>query len=60
MDRDEMIDYLVDSDYRYVMECANGPELLDSYIKFGFKGYFNYTDEELRAEYAQRKEIENA
>ena len=60
MDRDEMIDFLVDSDYRYIMECANGPELLDSYLKFGFKGYFNYTDAELIAEYNERKEIENA
>jgi hypothetical protein len=33
---------------------------LDSYIQFGFKGYENYTDEELSVEYAQRKEIENA
>lgn len=60
MDRDDMIDFLVDSDYRYIMECANGPELLDSYLKFGFKGYFNYTDAELIAEYNERKEIENA
>jgi hypothetical protein len=60
MDRNEMIHFLCESDFRYIMECANGPELLDSYIQWGFKGYENYTDEELRVEYAQRKEIENA
>lgn len=60
MDREEMIAYLVESDYRYIMECANGPELLDSYLDFGFKGYRNFTDDELRAEYAQRKEMQNA
>ena len=60
MDREDMIAYLVESDYRYIMECANGPELLDSYLDFGFKGYRNFTDAELREEVAQRKEIENA
>lgn len=60
MDREEMIAYLVESDYRYIMECANGPELLDSYLDFGFKGYRNFTDDELRYEVAERKEIENA
>ena len=60
MDREDMIAYLVDSDYRYIMECANGPELLDSYLDFGFKGYRNFTDKELQEEVAQRKEIENA
>ena len=58
MDREEMVDFLIDSDFRYIMECANGPELLDSYLGFGFKGYRNFTDAELIAEVAQRKEIE--
>jgi hypothetical protein len=60
MDRDEMIDYLINGDFQYIMECANGPELLDSYLGYGFKGYRNFTDAELTAEYAQRKEMENA
>lgn len=60
MDREDMIAYLVDADYKYIMECANGPELLDSYLDFGFKGYRNFTDEELTAEVANRKEMENA
>lgn len=58
MTRDEMVDYLIDGDYNYIMECANGPELLDSYLKFGFKGYFNYTDAELEAEIKERKAME--
>jgi hypothetical protein len=60
MDRDEIIEYLIDSDFKYIMECDGGPELLDSYLGLGFKGYRNFTDEELAAEYAQRKEMENA
>ena len=60
MDREDMIAYLVDSDFKYIMECANGPELLDSYLDFGFKGYRNYTDDELVAEVAERKAIEEA
>ena len=60
MDREEMIDFLIDSDFRYIMECANGPELLDSYLGFGFKGYQNFTDDELRYEVAQREEMNNA
>ena len=35
MDREEMVDFLIDSDFRYIMECANGPELLDSYLGHG-------------------------
>ena len=58
MDRDEMIHFLSESDFRYITETDGGLELLDSYIQFGFKGYENYTDEELSVEYAQRKEIE--
>jgi hypothetical protein len=54
MTRDEMIDFLIEEDYNYIMECANGPELLDSYLKFGFKGYFNFTDAELVAEVNER------
>ena len=60
MDREEMIDYLIDSDFKYIMECANGPELLDSYLGFGFKGYRNFTDDELRAEVREREEMNNA
>lgn len=58
--REELVDYLVNSDYHYIMENCNGPELLDSYLKFGFKGYTNFTLAELETEFAQRKEMENA
>ena len=58
MDREEMIDYLIDSDFKYIMECANGPELLDSYLAFGFKGYHSFTDDELWYEINERKSIE--
>lgn len=55
MSLDEMIDFLVESDYKYIMECANGPEYLDSILKFGAKGYFNMSLAELKVEVEQRK-----
>ena len=57
MTRDEMIDYLIDSDFKYIME-GDGLELLNSYLEFGFKGYVSFTDEELAAEVKERKAIE--
>ena len=57
MDREEMIDYLVESESKYIMECANGPELLFSYLRWGFKGYRSFTNDELRYEVEQRKEM---
>jgi hypothetical protein len=60
MTRDEMVEYLSNSDYDYIMQTDGGVELLRSYIEDGFKGYSNYTDEELKLEVAQRKEMENA
>ena len=59
MTRDEMIEFLADSDYDYIMNEDGGPELLDSYLRSGFKGYEAYTEQELIAEVAQRKEMEN-
>ena len=58
LDRDEMVAYLCDSDYDYIMNDDGGLELLDSYLRLGFKGYEAYTDEELIVEYKQRKEME--
>jgi hypothetical protein len=60
MTREEMVEYLSDSDYDYIMQTDGGVELLRSYIEDGFKGYSNYTDEELKLEVEQRKEMENA
>ncbi len=60
MTREEMIEYLSDSDYDYIMQTDGGIELLRSYIEDGFKGYSNYTDEELKLEVEQRKEMTNA
>ena len=57
-DRDEAISYLTDSDYKYIMETEGGLELLNSYLQFGFKGYENFTDEELKAEIKERNWME--
>lgn len=50
MNREEMISYLVDRDYGDITGGRAG-WLLDSYLRNGFKGYANFTDEELRAEF---------
>ena len=56
--REEMIDYLSESDFNYIMDGDGlGAELLDSYIRNGFIGYEAYTDKELEVEYIQRKEM---
>ena len=59
MHRDEMVDFLIDEDIDFIMkEAANDVfELLASYLGSGFKGYGNFTDEELETEVKQREEI---
>jgi hypothetical protein len=59
MSNDEIIEFLTDSDMQYINHNNNGLELLESYIKYGFKGYSNYTELELIIEYNQRKLIES-
>lgn len=58
LDREEMVAYLCESDFQYIMHEDSGMELLDSYLRNGFKGYDAYTQTELEVEYAQRKEME--
>jgi hypothetical protein len=58
LDREEMVAYLCESDFQYIMHEDGGMELLDSYLRDGFKGYDAYTQEELIVEYQQRKEME--
>ena len=53
-ERDEMIEWLCDTDRDYIMDSDGGLELLYSYLQFGFKGYEAFTDEELRDEYRDR------
>ena len=57
-DREQMIEYLSDSDYNYIMQTDGGVELLRSYIEDGFVGYSKFTDEELIAEVKERKWME--
>ena len=61
MNRDEMIEFLTNSDFEYIIQGdGGGLELLESYILFGFKGYMNFTDAELISEVKERKEMNNA
>jgi hypothetical protein len=59
-DREEAEQFLVDNDFEYIMQTDNGLELLRDYLALGFKGYMNFTDEELQTEIKERKEITNA
>jgi hypothetical protein len=46
--RDEMTKALVASTFDHIEQI---PETLDEYLKYGFKGFENYSDEELIQEY---------
>jgi hypothetical protein len=59
LDREEAVDYLTESDFQYIVAGdASGLELLRTYLEDGFKGYANFTDEELIAEVKERQWME--
>ncbi len=60
MTREEMIDFLADSDYNYIMQEDGGVELLRDILDMGFKGYRHMLDSELRVEVEQRKLMQKA
>jgi hypothetical protein len=51
--RERAIQELVNSDFEYIMS-GDAAEILNSYLTYGFKGYFEFTDEELISELEQR------
>ena len=52
IDRDKIIDRLIDDDYDTVM--SGGNDYLYGLLYSGFKGYQNYTDEQLITEINER------
>ena len=48
IDREDMIQDLVNSTFDHIQQI---PEDLDTYLRYGFKGFAHYTDEELVREY---------
>ena len=48
IDRDDMIQDLVNSTFDHLQQI---PEDIDTYLRYGFKGFEHYTDEELVREY---------
>lgn len=59
MDREAAIQWLCQRDFEFINENDGaGLELLDSILEDGFKGYGNYTDQELNDAMAERKEQE--
>ena len=54
-DREKVIEALIDDDMEYIgSDVSGGLELLESYLKYGFKGYVEFTDSELIVECEQR------
>ena len=58
-DREVAIQWLAQKDFEFINGGDGaGLELLDSILVNGFKGYGNYTDQELNDAIAERKEME--
>lgn len=57
MTREEMIDELEEQDFQYIMNKDGGVEMLRNILFYGFLGYSEYTDEELKAELAERNAL---
>ena len=54
MNRDQMIEWLVDNDADYVLQTSGGLEWLRWTLTTGFEGYENMTDAQLREEILER------
>lgn len=58
-DREAAIQWLCQKDFEFINSGDGaGLELLDSILADGFKGYGNYTDQELKDAIAERKQME--
>ena len=58
MTREEMQEELEEQDFQYIMHTEGGLEMLRTILFYGFHGYGNYTDDELKAELAERKALQ--
>ena len=54
MTREEMIEQLEEEDFQFIMGRDSGLEYLRNILAYGHVGYTNYTDDELKAEIAER------
>jgi hypothetical protein len=58
-DREAAIRWLCQKDFEFINSGDGaGLELLDSILDSGFKGYGNYTDQELTEAIVERKQME--
>lgn len=48
INREDMIQALINSSFDHIQQI---PETLDAYLRHGFRGFEDYTDEELMREY---------
>ena len=46
--RETMIEHLINSTFDHIQQV---PETLDSYLRYGFTGFENYTDKQLIEDY---------
>jgi len=56
-DRFAVAEELEEQDFQYIMTQDGGVEMLRSILAYGFKGYTNYTDEELKLELNEREAL---
>lgn len=61
MNRESKIKFLTDDDFEFIASMTlAGQELLETYLRDGFRGYNNFTDTELDQEIKNRKEVNDA
>jgi len=48
---------LEEQDFQYIMNQDGGVEMLRSILAYGFKGYTNFTNEELKQELNEREAL---
>jgi hypothetical protein len=58
MEKFSMQEELEEQDFQYIMNADGGVEMLRSILQYGFIGYSNYTEAELKAELAERRALQ--
>ena len=57
-DRFAAAEELEEQDFQYIMTQDGGVEMLRSILAYGFRGYTDFTDEELKQELNERKALQ--
>lgn len=57
MTHEEMVEYLEEDDFQYIMHDPGGAEMLRNILFYGFVGYSDHTLSEIKAEFKERKAL---